>query len=571
MSTVNECISLFPAPKAIRWQKSAVEIQNMCFPWEITKKYDFLFDHFGVRSKNRGLEIVCQEKKTLNDESYVIESERGRVVIWASCQRGQFYAVSTLLQILSFYKPHGVMPGFYIEDAPVVSFRGFLIDAARGAFPLEPELQRLLLKLSLLKFNHFALRLSDPADLEKTDKGEVARHEIGRLAALAGRMGMVLVPAVAIGPALGAAGTAAGSSGFNADLIEAFRSKLLHLEFDEKTASEPAATWFGRFLDTYRFFKAQGKTLMVLAESFLAVPEWIRKIPQDVLLLNRDAMIENTDAFRKKAAPFRKHHIAQALGTATWSRARFIPAMRRSMANNSAAFAAVREDRLAGVVLSACAEKGDGNFLEGILLPLFHAGNLFWSGQMPRPEAFSRWALGHYEPDLFRVYTFLSQVDSPLQHTHRQYLHEDPLFANFSRQDNAREIVARFRKTSTYLKKRKINDREVADYLNFAQHLYEFIADKVEFSSQFATSLSAGGENEKSRQRLERLLPAGEKLKNLYITLWLGHCRPDGLARKIREFDLLQSRFHYLLQACGQAASREQLLVEFKDQFPAGE
>ena len=77
-----------------------------------------------------------------------------------------------------------------------------------------------------------------------------------------------------------------------------------------------------------------------------------------MLLLNRGAAIENTDAFRKKAAPFKKHHIPQVLGTATWSRARFIPAMRRSMVNNAAAFAAAKEEKLAGIMLTGCAETG---------------------------------------------------------------------------------------------------------------------------------------------------------------------------------------------------------------------
>ncbi|HSQ34454.1 MAG TPA: glycoside hydrolase family 20 zincin-like fold domain-containing protein [Candidatus Binatia bacterium] len=571
MDTLNECASLFPAPKTIRWQGPAMEIRNLCFPLEIIKKYDFLLDHFAVKSKNRGLEIVCQEKKTLAAEAYVIEAERNRVIVWSSSVRGQFYALSTLLQLLAFYQPNGMMPGFFIEDAPAIPFRGFQLDIADGAFPLLPELQRLLLKLALLRFNHFALRVGNPGLAGKTENGKGTLDEIGQLATLAGRMGVELYPVVAIKPFACTSGPAAECGDFNADLIKAFRSKRIHVEWHEKVESEAAAEWFERFLGMYRFFKAQGKTLMAPAENFLAVPEWIRKIPQDVCLLNLDAEIEHSDAFRKKAAPFKKHHIPQVLGTVTWSRARFIPAMRRSMANQAAAFAAVREDKLAGLVLNACAERGDGNFLEGVLLPLFFAGNLCWSGQSPRPDAFSQWALGRYEPDLFRVYTFLSQVDGPLQHTHRQYLFEDPLFANFSRQDNAKEIVARYRKTAVYLKKKKINGKEVADYLNFAQHLYEFIVDKIEFSGQFVTSLSAWTGDDTCRQLLEKLVPAGEKLKNLYINLWLGRCRPDGLARKIREFDLLQSRFRFLLQASAHPATRKKLLNEFENQSSIGE
>ncbi|MEI6614504.1 MAG: glycoside hydrolase family 20 zincin-like fold domain-containing protein, partial [Chrysiogenales bacterium] len=172
MSIKNEFYFLFPAPKTIRWQNCILDIRDLCFTLEITKKYAFLFDYFAVKNKNRGLEIIGQEKKTLGVEEYIIESDRNRIVFWANSQRGQFYALSTLLQILAFYKKDGCMPGFFIKDAPDISFRGFLLDVAHGAFPLLPELQRLLLKLALLKFNRFCLYLGDPAKDEKAAQGE---------------------------------------------------------------------------------------------------------------------------------------------------------------------------------------------------------------------------------------------------------------------------------------------------------------------------------------------------------------------------------------------------------------
>jgi hypothetical protein len=573
MNIKNEFYFLFPAPKTICWQNPVLDIQNLCFPLEITKKYDFLFDYFSVKNKNRGLEIVCQEKKTLSSEEYIIESDQSRIVLWANSQRGQFYALSTLLQILAFYKKSGCMPGFFIKDAPDISFRGFLLDVAHGAFPLLPELQRLLLKLALLKFNHFSMYLGGPTNPENAARGDsqegnIALNEIDLIAALAGKMGMDMFPAITIGPDVHSLDNAVCTGNFNAEIIASFRSKLIHIVLSEKTETEPAAVWFERFLDTYRFFKAQGKMILVWGDVFLATPDLIRKIPQDVLVLNRDYTIEKTDAFKKKAGIFKKHHIPQALCTATWSRARFIPAMRRSMVNNAAAFAAAKDEKLAGVMLTSCAEKGDGSFLEGIILPLFQAGNLFWSGQSPRPDAFTQWALGHNEPDLFRVYTFLSQVDSPLQHTHRQYLFEDPLFAAFSRQDNAKEIVARYRKTSLYLKKRKIARNEMSDFLNFAQHLYEFVADKVEFSSRLLSCLSAADGDEKIRQGLDRLLRGNEKLKNLFCELWLKRRKPYGLAKKIKEFDFLQERCNYLLQSIAYPAAKKNLIFKLKNYVP---
>jgi hypothetical protein len=564
MSAKNEFHFLSPAPRSIRLQNRSLDIQNLCFPFEITKKYDFLFAHFAVKNKNRGLEITCQEKKTLAAEEYVIECEQSRVLIWSNSSRGQFYALSTLLQVLAYYRPGGRMPGFFIQDAPDISFRGFLLDVGGGACPLPAELERLLLKSALLKFNHFSLVLGSPAGEEKTVPGgmpkqDVNGEEIGSLAALAGKMGMDLFPAVKAGPDGAVPGPLA------VDAQASFRSKRVLVELAEKAAGETDAAWFKRFLDAYRVFKVQGKTMVVRGDDFLKTPDLIRKIPQDVLVLNRGDEIENSEAFRRKAAPFKKHHIPQALGAATWSRGRFIPAMRKSAANSAAAFAAAREEKLAGVMLSDGAGTGDGGFLEGIILPLFQAGTLFWSGRAPGPEAFSRWALGFDEPDLFRVYTFLSQVDGPLQHSHWQYVFEDPLAGTFSRQDNAKEIVAHYRKASQYLKKRKIDRNELSDFLNIAQHLYEFVADKVEFSSRLSLRLGAADGDELIQRDLDRLLSAGERLKDLFCALWLKRRKPYGLAKKVREFDFLQERFRYLQRALAHPAARKKLLAELEN------
>ncbi|MBN2400045.1 MAG: hypothetical protein JXI33_06865 [Candidatus Aminicenantes bacterium] len=567
MNIKKEFPFLFPAPKTIRLQNRTLDIQSLCFPLEITKKYDFLFEYFHIKNKNRGLEITCQEKKTLAAEEYVIECDQTQVVIGGNSLRGQFYALSTLLQILAYYQPGGRMPGFIIEDAPKLGFRGFLLAVEHGAFPLQAELQRLLLKLALLRFNQFSLSLAAWSGEEENagntlPKENLPREEMNQIIDLAGKMGIDFVPAIVAGPALHLPDI------FSAGILASFRSRKIMIRFNETTESDPAAEWFERFLNTYRLFKAHGKTMLIWGDAFLKVPDLIRKMPKDVVVLSGDGDIERTEMYRRKAGPFRKHHIPQVLCTATWGRARFIPAMRKSAVNNLAAYAAVKEEKLAGILLKDCQDQGDGSFLEGIILGLYQAGNLFWSGQAPGPEAFARWALGFNEPDLFRIYTFLSQVDSPLQHSHWQYLFEDPLCATFSKQDNVKEIVARYRKASQYLKKRKIVRNEMSDFLNIAQHLYEFVAEKVDFSSRLLSGLNAIDGDAHLQRKLDRLLADVEKLKNLFCALWLKRRKPYGLAKKVRRFDFLQERLNYLLLSMAHPAARKILLSELENGTP---
>lgn len=560
MDTKNDCSFLYPAVKTFRRQEHFLEIQNLCLPLEMTKKYDFLFDAFAIRNKNRGLEVIVQEKKTLRAEAYEIECGRGRVVLWANSPRGQFYALSTLLQILTFHAPDGRIPGFFIRDAPDLSWRGFRLDAVHGAFPLPGELRRLLEKLALLRFNYFAVSLGDPC------RGGVEKDRvmdaIAQIAPQAGKMGVEIVPAIAIGREFCQFIKTARAVDWHGALLASFRFEWLLVEFGENDRPETAAIDFARFIEAHRFFSSLKKKILLRADRFLAVPELIRKLPQDVSVLNGGETVTSGDVFRQQAAPFKKHHLAQMLGTAAGYGGRFIPAMRRAMANNAAAYEAAREEKLAGVMMAGGTGRGEGGFWEGMALTLFHAGHLLWCGQTPRPDAFARWALGRDEPDLFRIFTFLSQVDNPLQHTHREYLFEDPLRADLSRQDNPREIVSAYRKAFQYLKKRKIARNDMSDFLGFAQHLYEFVAAKVDFSYRLPARLGGDDADGRMQSEAERLVVGAEKLKDLYITLWLGRCQPEGLARQIREFTALQERLRALQQAGAHPESKKKLLLE---------
>ena len=562
----NEFAFLFPYPKTILWRDDFFDIRDLCFPLEIYKKYDFLFDYFDVKNKNRGLEIIFQEGKGLAGEEYVLESGQKRILVLSNSPRGQFYALATLLQILSFFGGSGRMPVFSIRDAPEIAMRGFVLAAASGAVPVVAELQRLLLKLALLRFNYFALPASCVAGYINSGpghvrKGAVSRAEMGLLAARAQKMGMKIF----LLPADAQATPGHGSDQAGAEL---FPASLVFIGSEESEKKTQPAAWFEDFLNRYRLGKARGKKMLVWADRFLDHPEWIRKIPHDVLVLNRETATARFDYFQNRTWPFKKYHIPQVLCPTIWNRDRFIPAMRRSMAGISAAFSTARAEKLAGVMLIGCENGGNGCLPEGGALLHFEAGCLLWSGRPPVPSAFSRWALGRDEPDLFRVYSFLAQVDHQLPHTHLQYLFEDPVFAAFSRPGAPREIVAHYRKAALYLKKRKIARNELSDFLSFARQLCEFIAAKVEFSSRLCSFLDENGGPEQLRRQAAWIGQGAEKLKNLYLELWRKSFQPEGLPECVSSFAFLQERFHYLGQASSRPAARENLLLELKNYSP---
>lgn len=562
----NELAFLYPPPKNVLVRDDFFDIRDLCFPLEICKKYDFLFGYFNVRNKNRGLEIIFQERQGLAGEEYVLESGQKRILVLANSPGGQFYALSTLLQILSFYSGSGRMPVFSIRDAPEIAMRGFALAAASGAVPAAAELQRLLLKLALLRFNHFAMPAACVAGSinsapGQARKGVVSSAAMGPLAARARKMGIEIFLLPGDAPAPGGPVNAR-------DGAELFPANPAGSSQEATEKKMPPAVWFEDFLHRCRRGKARGEKVLIWADRFADHPEWIRKIPREVLVFQKDPHMERAAFFKNKVLPFKKHHIPQVLCPTILNRDRFIPAMRKSMAGISAAFHAVRTEKLAGVILIGCESGGNGCLPEGSALLHFEAGCLFWSGRPPVPAAFSLWALGRDEPDLFRIYSFLAQVDHQLPHSHGQYLFEDPVFAAFSLPGDHREIEAHYRKASLYLKKRKIARNELSDFLGFARQLFEFIAAKVEFSSRLCSLLEEKEGPEQIRRQASWLGQGAEKLKNLYLELWRKRFQPEGLPECASGFAFLQERFHYLRQVSSRSAARENLLLELKNYSP---
>ena len=543
---------LFPPPRTVRLGAGSVDCRSVCFPLEIFKKYDFLFRHFSLSNRSRGLQVVFQERTSRPaprgpgsvDEEYAIDCRPGRVELSADSARGQFYALSTLLQVLARFADAGRMPVFSLRDAPVIAFRGAYLAGEAAALAGAAALQRLLLQLALLKFNHMAL----PA---------AAGDDARALAALAQRTGMVVL-LLDPDPRSLAGLTVPGKAGNSPPEPPAlFPSAVAEM------ADAPAA-WLEFFLDHCRAAGAAGARTAAWSDIFLGRPEWIRRIPGDALVLNRAAGTGGGDPFRTAVLPFKEHHIRQVLCPGLCDRGRFIPDARAALERVSASMSAVLAGKLAGVMLAAAAGEGSRCLPAGTAMVRFQAACLLWSGRPPGPEAFGRWALGRDEPDLFRIFSFLAQAEHRLPHSHNRYFFEDPLLAPFSQLVDAREIVAHFRKAAQYLKKRESAAGEMAGFFDFVARLYGAIADKVQLSSRLAALLETAEGGKAIRLQAAGLLQAVMELKGLYAELCGGAPPEAGL----REFDILGERFTQLGRAAASPAARNALLSALRNQAP---
>jgi hypothetical protein len=560
----NEFAFLYPPPRNVRFSGAVLDIRSLCFPLEISKKYGFLFDHFAIKNRNRGLEITFQERRDLAGEEYAADCGPDRIVLSASQARGQFYAVSTLLQILAFHAAAGRMPAFSLRDAPQIAFRGFMAGGGEGAVPTGRELRLLLLKLALLKFNHVAL---PAAALSRAAEASLERGDMKALAALAAQArvtGLEIIWLDDDEQALFRFGSGPSAGRILSD------GPVFPAANGSGRQASPAA-WLAFFLAQLRQGSEQGKKTAVWGDAFLRHPDWIRKIPRDVLVLNRGAAPARPDFFKTAVPLFKKHHVPQALCPVLCDRDRFIPDARAGLDRVNAAYSAAKAGKLAGIMLAGGGREGGGCLPEGAAMLHFQAGCLLWSGGPPGPLAFSLWALGRDEPDLFRVYSFLAQAEHRLPHAHGRYFFEDPLFAPFSRQGDPREIEAHFHKAAQYLEKKEVAGDDLAGFIAFCRRMYEFIAVKVRFSARLGSLLREEGGGEGIRRQAAGLEQEARELKNLYVGLWDQHFQPGGLPAFLNDFARLQGRLAYLRQAADKPAARKDLLAELESYSPADE
>lgn len=102
--------------------------------------------------------VTVTELPELPREAYTLRIENGAVQIAASSQAGAFYARMTLEQIKDTCG--GLCDNLVIRDAPVLPYRGFLVDSCRHFYGVD-ELKRLIDAAAHFKLNRFHWHLTD--------------------------------------------------------------------------------------------------------------------------------------------------------------------------------------------------------------------------------------------------------------------------------------------------------------------------------------------------------------------------------------------------------------------------
>lgn len=134
------------------------------------KVFDFM-PTGGGREKIRMEISPCEP-----DEGYRITVQNDRIVLTGNSEKGLFYAVQTLKQLL--FSADGNLPALEITDYPRFMSRGFMLDCARYFFTAE-AVKQFIDMMALHKLNEFHWHLSDDQGFRCQLEGKLLLTEIG--------------------------------------------------------------------------------------------------------------------------------------------------------------------------------------------------------------------------------------------------------------------------------------------------------------------------------------------------------------------------------------------------------
>ncbi|MBD1147564.1 beta-N-acetylhexosaminidase [Pelagibacterales bacterium SAG-MED31] len=154
---------IIPLPRKLKLEKETIQIKNLDFKIPISENE--FFENFNNILKTSNINfnsskghLIIFEKHNFQSETYKILIDKSSVTIHYSDYGGKFYAIITLIQLVNFYKTN--LPLGYIQDSPVLNWRGMHLDCARQFYSIE-EIKRLLDYMSYFKLNRFHWHLTD--------------------------------------------------------------------------------------------------------------------------------------------------------------------------------------------------------------------------------------------------------------------------------------------------------------------------------------------------------------------------------------------------------------------------
>ncbi|KLT65789.1 hypothetical protein AB669_10265 [Pedobacter sp. BMA] len=112
------------------------------------------------KAEPKGINLIVDAGLKLKSEAYLLDVSSQNITIKAIDERGLFYGLQSLVQLIRNEGKVITVPGYHIEDAPRFAYRGMHLDVARHFFSVE-VIKKWLDVLAFYKINTFHWHLTD--------------------------------------------------------------------------------------------------------------------------------------------------------------------------------------------------------------------------------------------------------------------------------------------------------------------------------------------------------------------------------------------------------------------------
>ena len=152
---------IYPAVKRLTIEKDTSHVwkkgyrcQGHPFSSDVLKRFSFIIDDHAIVQQTI---IDFIKNVSLGQEAYQLTIEMDRITIHYQTEKGAFYALITLEQLMHNPEYKEKIPCLWIDDEPELSVRGFMLDISRNKIPEVATIKRFIDHMSLLKYNHLEL------------------------------------------------------------------------------------------------------------------------------------------------------------------------------------------------------------------------------------------------------------------------------------------------------------------------------------------------------------------------------------------------------------------------------
>ncbi len=162
--------TIIPRPNKVQFQKKYFRFSKTISISSTDNSFDDLIPGFiesveryaslQVKKKEKSQIVLIRNTNIKETEGYLLSVSPNKIRIEASSQKGCFYGLQSLIQLLTFSGESGKISCQIIEDSPRYSWRGFMLDESRHFFGTD-EVKKILDQMAFLKLNKFHWHLTD--------------------------------------------------------------------------------------------------------------------------------------------------------------------------------------------------------------------------------------------------------------------------------------------------------------------------------------------------------------------------------------------------------------------------